>query len=60
MNIILIIIDWISELNRWQLTLYSTAFALSWLTLVCFFSGLLCGGYPGDRTKEDNEAEGDK
>lgn len=57
LDALLACIDWLAALNRFQLTTLSVSGLAAWLLLANGAMILLAGGYPGDRTKEDDETE---
>jgi len=57
MNTLLILIDWIGSLNKWQLTLLATfALVLFWSACAGLAALFVRGGYHDERDEE----EGDK
>lgn len=50
-------VAFIDGLNKWQATFWGCAALAAWLLLMEFSARLLAGGYPGDRTTEDDETQ---
>lgn len=57
MTTLLTLTDWLTGLNRWQMTLLTTCGLVAWGTLAFLAMTVLAGGYTSDDCDDEEDAK---